>query len=107
MGALALHVNCPSNKEVVDGAARVPALGVCLRKLVSVKTVIEFVHENHRGLAIGWFFFGILGVMTAVFQPLGLDVTTSIPALFFISVYANVIGHISALEANPDEDVVP
>lgn len=55
-------------------------------------------HVN-LGLAWGWFVFGILGLADDVLH-WGLHIDKSIPVLFFISVYANFVGHLGTASAN-------
>lgn len=59
----------------------------------------EFLAKFHTIAGWLWFIFGLVGV--AEFLLFGTDaiLANSIPVLFFISVYANTVGHWSSQQA--------
>lgn len=71
----------------------------------------EFLASFHKYAAWFWFVFGVVGVLQLVFKwPRTPVIATSIAVLFFISVYANVVGHWSSnqaakVEIKQDEEI--
>lgn len=61
-----------------------------------------FLAKMHTIAAWAWFVFGVYGVFTYVTDT-GPSIAESIPVLFFISVYANTVGHWSSQQASKVE----
>ena len=61
----------------------------------------KFLKQLHLILAWAWLLFGIWGALRFGIKSLkfGPALAQSIPVLFFISVYANFIGHVSSAQA--------
>lgn len=58
----------------------------------------EFLASFHKWAAWGWLAFGLYGI-AAFLRGWSPNVADSIPVLFFISVYANLVGHWSSQQA--------
>ena len=64
----------------------------------------EFLAKFHTWAAWGWFLFGLYGAVTyALAEDKGSALAASVPVLFFISVYANTVGHWSSQQASKVE----
>lgn len=59
----------------------------------------EFLARFHTVAAWAWFFVGIVGIAEYAFKRSDAVIANSIPVLFFISVYANTVGHWSSQQA--------
>lgn len=75
-------------------------------KLVEVARDPTFLCRFHKYAAITWFGIGVFGLVQYLFylsshpDPHAFSpIAASVPILFFISVYANVVGHWSSWQA--------
>ncbi len=63
----------------------------------------EFLAKFHTAAAWAWFVFGLIGTIEYLMRGKTAFLANSIPVLFFISVYANTVGHWSCQQASKVE----